>query len=83
MRFLHNNFIMLRNILPFLLLIILVASQSDCNPYGVRIQYGQLLINSTSTEKLQISFNTQSPCQDSFLRILGSKGFKDIPCTSV
>ena len=40
---------MLRNILPLLLLIVLVASQSDCNPYGVRIQYGQLLINATST----------------------------------
>jgi len=40
------------------------------------------LANSDSNEKAVISFNTQQPCGSSYIRLLGSSGFKDVACQS-
>lgn len=40
---------MLSYILPLLALVIVASGQSDCTPFGVRIQYGKRLIDPQST----------------------------------
>jgi hypothetical protein len=74
---------MMSIILPLLSLLVLAASQEECLPFGTRIQYGQQLVDPTSTHKISISFNTPTPCPNSFLRILSLSGFTQVACTSM
>ena len=69
-------------LLLLLLAISLVLGQDPCKPFGVRIQYGESLINLNSTEKIEISFNTYGKCGSSFVRVLGNSGFQQISCKS-
>ena len=54
----------------------------NCKPFGVKIQYGQHLIDINSKHKITISFNTPDPCTHSFLRVLSATGFQQINCQS-
>lgn len=74
-----NKFVLLVYILS---LFNYAQTQTSCSPLGTRIQYGEILANSNSNEKAVISFNTMQPCGSSYVRLLGSSGFKDVACRS-
>lgn len=77
----NNNMFIIKIILLIVSLSI-ANTQNDCSPFGVRIQYGNKLIASNSSEKIRVSFNTYLPCPNSYLRVLGREGFRDIDCSS-
>ena len=70
------------SILLYFSLLILSFTQ-DCKPFGTRIQYGNSLYISNSTEKMVVSFNTHDPCSSSFLRILSDEGFREVLCPPI
>lgn len=72
--------------LPFLALLFLFASVyslAPCEPFGLRLYYSDVLIDSHATDKAVLYFNTQSSCQHSFVNVISSEGFKKIPCESI
>lgn len=67
-------------ILPLLLSVLALAAAQNCTPYGVRIQYGEVLLDPLHSNKAVISFNTPDSCSSSYLRILSKDGYRDISC---
>lgn len=57
-------------LIVFLLVLTWTSSAQSCAPFGTRIQYGEVLTNPDSPQKIAISFNTNQPCSTSYLRIL-------------
>ena len=62
----------------FLLLLVLVVSDENCVPFGLRIQYGNRMVSSASTEKMVIAFNTADICNLSYVTIFNKIGFTKV-----
>ena len=59
-----------------------VLALKPCEPYAVRLFYGDIVINPESNEGLSIYFNTQQACPNSFIRMLTKNGFERYNCQS-
>ena len=70
---------LLSNILLLATLLVAGLGQ-NCTPFGTRLQYGDHLRDANSTNIVTIHFNTPDQCTTSFLRLLTSTGFQQIPC---
>ena len=71
--------------MKYLFLLFILTSlglAQDCTPFGVRLQYGEGLLTASSPEKMVVYFNTDEPCTNSFIRILGKTGFNQVECQS-
>jgi hypothetical protein len=53
---------------------------APCEPFGLRIYYGDVLLDHLSPEKAVIYFNTKEPCKASFLNVVSEEGFKKVTC---
>ena len=60
------------NQIGLLLGMVAICVSQNCTPFGTRLQYGQQLIDASSSHKIAISFNTGSSCSSSFLRVLSN-----------
>lgn len=70
----------MKQVLLVLVVALTLAAGQDCTPYGIRIQYGAVLLDHKNAEKAVISFNTPESCTTSFLRVLTKDGYRDISC---
>lgn len=67
-------------IVCFVGLILLAIHCNPCEPLGLRIYYGKILVDPSSTEKAVVYFNTQERCSSSFVKVAGKRGVKAIEC---
>lgn len=58
------------------------TSLSPCEPYGLRVYYGDIVINPYSTERFVIYFNTQQACSNSFVNTISKDGFRKKICNT-
>lgn len=71
---------MMKTLICLSVLICSIFSLTPCEPFGVRIYYGDILVDQTSQEKAAVYFNTQQSCSSSFLNIISEDGIKKIMC---
>lgn len=64
----------------FLLFVSCTFSLQPCEPFGLRVYYGDIIADPQSTEKVAVYFNTQATCPDSFINVISSAGFKKVLC---
>jgi len=57
-----------------------VSALEPCEPFGLRLYYGNVLLNQSSTEKAHLYFNTKESCEGSFANVISSEGFKRVTC---
>jgi hypothetical protein len=50
---------MIRVALIFLAISLCVSALEPCEPFGLRLYYGDVLLNQSSTEKAHLYFNTK------------------------
>lgn len=48
----------------------------------MRIYYGDVVTDINSQDKLSIYFNTRLSCPDSYVTVISTLGYKNIPCTT-
>lgn len=72
----------MKNQLIFLALLAVLSLSAPCSPFGLRIYYGDIVSDPTSTEKIAVYFNTRSQCPKSYIRTITSKGYERIECQS-
>ena len=71
----------MKHIIILLLAIALtICDLTPCEPFGLRVYYGDVLLDHLSPEKAVIYFNTKEPCRASFLNVISGEGFKKITC---
>lgn len=71
---------MLAKLLIFILIIITVTSLTLCDPFAIRVFYGDILQDPSSTSKASIYFNTNELCFDSYISVLTKSRMKKNPC---
>lgn len=60
---------------------LVICDLTPCEPFGLRIYYGDVIFDHSSPEKAVIYFNTKEPCKASFLNVISEEGFKKVSCT--
>lgn len=73
---------MLKTLILTIFLLCIAISLSPCEPYGLRIYYGDIVVNPSSNEKFVIYFNTKQPCSNSFVRIISKSGVRKQICST-
>ena len=68
------------SVLSLLCLISLTLCSSSCQPFGLRLFYGDVLTNPTSSDYVTLNFDTTSPCLMSFVRLETYNGQTNLPC---
>lgn len=66
-------------VLSLLALSLPAASFNPCEPFGPRLSYGPLIV-SPSPIKLQIHFNTATPCLNSYVQLVARSGMTRVQC---
>ena len=62
--------------------LILVLASSTCEPYGLRLHYGEVLVDPTSTNKALLYFNTPSICENSYVDLTVGSTKHTVSCTA-
>jgi len=71
---------MLKKLIVFLTILISILSQAPCEPFAIRVFYGDILQDPTSNFKASIYFNTNEICSDSFINVMTKSRMKKNKC---
>lgn len=69
-------------ILIYVAIAVYATCLTPCEPFGLRIYYGDVLLDPLSPSKAEIYFNTKQNCTASYVHLLTKKGFQTIKCNT-